>query len=84
MDNLDEFSFRKNLLLSQRKERRKFGNHIRDKRREKNLSIADLSVKAKISQELILRIESGLVDPDIKSIVRRLDYALTSELLIIS
>jgi predicted transcriptional regulator len=78
---LDEFSVKPS--LNQLVKRKEFGFRIRERRYEKNLSIAELSERAMISQELVLRIESGLVDPEITSIVKRLEHALESEKLII-
>ncbi|MHC8523949.1 hypothetical protein ACPJHQ_25860 [Rossellomorea sp. H39__3] len=44
----------------------------------------DLAARAKISGDLLLRIESGLVSPDIPSIQKRLKYALEREVMVIA
>ncbi len=61
-----------------------FGEDIRSKRRMLGLNMNDLAARANISGELLLRIEAGLVSPDIPSIYKRLLHALEREVMIIA
>jgi predicted transcriptional regulator len=82
MSMLDEFSIKPS--LSQHRKRKEFGMYIRKRRQEKNMSMEELAKRAMISSDLLLRIESGLVDPKIESIKKRLEHALESEMMVIS
>ena len=64
--------------------RKAFGDKIRTQRRSQGLNMNDLAARAKISGDLLLRIESGLVSPDIPSIQKRLKYALEREVMVIA
>lgn len=64
--------------------RRAFGETIKTKRRAQGLNMNDLADRANISGELLLRIEAGLVSPDIPSIHKRLLHALEREVMIIA
>ncbi|MFS8189512.1 hypothetical protein ACMG4J_22650 [Rossellomorea marisflavi] len=46
--------------------------------------MSDLAAQANISGELLLRIEAGLVSPEIPSIRNRLLRALESEVMVIA
>lgn len=64
--------------------RRAFGDKIRTQRRSQGLNMNELAARANISGELLLRIEAGLVSPDITSIPERLRYALEREVMVIA
>jgi transcriptional regulator with XRE-family HTH domain len=82
MNNLDDFNIKPS---SSEKERRKqFGSNIRMKRLSRNISMDDLAKRANISSDLILRIESGLVSPDLPGLQKRINYALERELMVIA
>jgi predicted transcriptional regulator len=82
MSLLDEFSIKPSLKQSQI--RKAFGTNIRERRQERNMSMEELARRALISQDLLLRIESGLVDPRVESIRNRLNHALESEMMVIA
>lgn len=64
--------------------RRAYGEKIKSKRRARGLNMSDLAAQANISGELLLRIEAGLVSPEIPSIRNRLLRALESEVMVIA
>ncbi len=79
---LETWSF--NIPASEQKKRKEFGEIVRQSRRNLGMDMNSLAARANISGELLLRIESGLVSPEISSIRDRLLYALEREVMIIA
>jgi predicted transcriptional regulator len=82
MNTLDEFHIKPS--TSERERRKHFGSLIRTYRLSQNISMEDFAKRAKISGDLLLRIESGLVSPDIPGIKQRIKFALEREMMVIA
>ncbi|WP_430508373.1 hypothetical protein [Rossellomorea marisflavi] len=82
MIDFDSFTVR--LSRIEGKRRKEFGDLVKNTRRELNLNMNDLATRANISGELLLRIEAGLVSPDIPRIPERLLRAMEREVMVIA
>jgi ribosome-binding protein aMBF1 (putative translation factor) len=67
----------------EKRRRRDYGEMVHKLRKERSLSIEEMSKRIGISQEAFARIEHGQVSPDIPGLFRRVFNAIHQEKMVI-
>jgi predicted transcriptional regulator len=75
-------NFKPKLSIKEKENRKRFGNELRIKRKCNNLSIKQVADQSGVSQELINRIESGLVKEN-NSLKNKIISSIEKETLVI-
>lgn len=69
---------------SEKEKRKKFGQEVKKLRRQGNYSREEFAAYMNISEEALIRIETGYVDPETNRLQEKVHYALTKSFMVIS
>lgn len=64
--------------------RKQFATECRQIRRELNLSINEMAQRMGVSEDMVLRIESGCVSPETPGLIRRINQVKNQKRMIIA
>jgi len=69
---------------SEKETRKKFGQEVKKLRRLANYSREEFAEFMNISEEALIRVETGYVDPTTNRLQEKVDYALNKSFMVIS